>query len=807
MKRIEIKIPTGYTNTIVLWSFLSFCVLFNSVSFAQENAPVAVNDSSHIVVDIYNSQTYEFNVLLNDYDPDGDEINIIEVDLVGSIDTILFTDSTIIYDFGGSPSKLYEYDFIYRISKVNSPSSISNPAKLTVNPAMSTSAPIAKNDTVFISPLQDLYVNVLRNDYDSNGDSIILSSAFGNGQVIGDSIVYVPFRSDNKPEDFYRDYFNGYKTITYTIKDTNILLESYDRGLLHIIFDPIEFYDSLDINNVNAMFNCFGHHFWDMSGGVGARFKVPNGTWQTSLFNNTLWIGGLDENENLHLAAEKYRQVGADYWHGPISTVYDSVYDQKWFKIWKLTKEEIEYHKSHWWENDYDPITDILTWPGNGDTEMGQMQKMAPFYDANGNDQYEPMDGDYPVIKGDQSLFFVFNDARKNHSESHYGLPLGIEIHAMAYAFDTPEDSTLWSTVFLHYDIYNRSDTSYYDCYIGSYTETDLGYPWDDRIQSDVQNGMYFTYNGLETDQIEFGEVQKGYGEHPPAQGVVFLGGPFKDADGLDNPKYDIIGNQICDESINGLYFGDTIVDNERLGMNSFLSFSGNWPLDYPGEPIEYYQYMKSLIEDSLHLQYGGYGFPSSSVGPDCRFMFPKDSDSCNWGTNGIQPNGGFNQNGYYWDEESTGGMEGNRTGMGATGPFTFESGDAEQLNLAFVWARDYNGTAWSSAELLKERVSYLRQKFEFDYDFFSDIPIKKIVTNDIIAFPNPVSNLLTIKFQDLIKEGTCSIYNSIGIVKGQGHIYDQREVKYTTSNLQTGLHILRINIGSEIYTLKFLKN
>ena len=41
------------------------------------------------------------------------------------------------------------------------------------------------------------------------------------------------------------------------------------------------------------------------------------------------------------------------------------------------------------------------------------------------------------------------------------------------------------------------------------------------------------------------------YGDYPPAQGIVILGGPYMDADGIDNPDNE------CDESINGVGFGD----------------------------------------------------------------------------------------------------------------------------------------------------------------------------------------------------------------------------------------------------------
>ncbi|MCD4790673.1 MAG: hypothetical protein K8R37_11795, partial [Bacteroidales bacterium] len=756
-----------------------FCVAIIKIN-AQNNPPVAINDSSIIILEFVpgGNNTFEFNVLINDYDPDGDPIEIAEVYQQGSADTIIFTDSTIIYDFGFSSNSIIEHVFVYRVYEVEDTTSMSNWAYLYVNPQMSINAPVARNDTITCSPGYSSTVNVLLNDYDPNGDSFYL---YRNSNIIYDSTIEIIIN--------FNDYYTlhkGYGRLPYLItEDTNNIYNSFDYGLLYYKIENISFYDSLNINNVNARFNCFGNHFWDMPGGTGAKYFVPNGSTKASIFSNSFWIGGLDENDNLHLAGERYRQVGEDYWHGPVSDVYDSIYDAKWFKIWKLTKQEIEYHKAHWWESGYAPIEDILSWPGNGDESAGQLAQLAPYYDNNNDGIYESMDGDYPLIKGDQALFFIFNDARDFHSETN-GVPLGIEIHAMAYAFDTPEDSALWSTTFLHYDIINLSDTTYHDTYIGSYTDTDLGYAWDDYIGCDVQRGFYYTYNGIPVDGN--GEPEA-YGEHPPAQGIMFLGGPFMNADGIDNPKYDVNGNQICDESINGLNFGDTIVDNERLGMTGFFYFNNSGgPQGDPQIAAEYYNYLRGYWKDNIKCLYGSNGhINSGALGPECNFMFPGDSDTCNWGTNGILPNGGFNQNGYYWTEEITGNNPYDRRGVGTSGPFTFEPGDVQQIDLAFVWARDYNGTPWSSVELLKEYCSYIKDKFENDYNFFSGVNYCLKNENNIRLFPNPVYDKLTVKLSHKTTNGTFAIFNVRGENVISGKLAGENELRLNINNLQKG--------------------
>ncbi len=780
-----------------------FCIAIIKID-AQNNPPVAINDSSIIILEIGPgpNNIFEFNVLINDYDPDGDPIKIAEVCQQGSADSIIFTDSTIIYDFGFSSFSIIEHVFVYRVHEVENTTSMSNWAYLYVNPQMSINAPVARNDTITTIPGFDVYINVLKNDYDPNGDSMYIPD-FVYG-IVSDSVIKITFDVTGSTTN-YSDYYRGYKVVHYTISDTTPWHSSFDVGLIYVKIDNVCFYDSLNINNVNARFNCFGNHFWDMPlGYAAAKYFVPNGSTKASIFSYSFWIGGLDENDDLHLAAERYRQIGEDYWHGPVSDVYDSIYDAKWFKIWKLTKQEIEYHKAHWWENGYEPINDILSWPGNGDESAGQLAQLAPYYDNNNDGIYESMDGDYPVIKGDQALFFIFNDARDFHSET-CGVPLGIEIHAMAYAFDTPEDSALWSTTFLHYDIINRSDTAYHDTYIGFFTDTDLGYAWDDYIGCDVQRGFYYTYNGR---PVDGGGEPEAYGEHPPAQSIMFLGGPFMNADGIDNPKYDVNGNQICDESINGLNFGDTIVDNERLGMTNFFYFNSSGGAQ--GDPQiapQYYNFLRGYWLDNTNCLYGGHGhLNSGALGPECKFMFPGDSDTCNWGTNGILPNGGFNQHGYYWTEETTGNNPFDRRGLGSSGPFTFNPGDVQQIDLAFVWARDYDGTPWSSVELLKEYCSYIKDKFENDYNFFSGVNYSLKNENNIRLFPNPVYDKLTVKLSHKTTNGTFTIFNVRGENVISGKLSGENELRLNINTLQKGVYIIKIFDGKNNYVAKFIK-
>ena len=277
--------------------------------FGQNQPPVAVNDSFAFQLPVTPTDLM-LNILQNDYDPDGDPIKIVEVNRIGfgTYSNFNFNDSILIVPISIG-TNLYELVFQYKIQEINDSTSSSNWATVYLNPYMNINAPIARNDTVTGSPGTDLYVNVLKNDYDPNGDSIYIMSCFGRGEIVSDSIIKISFPMDINIE--YQEYINGYMKVGYLISDTVSWTYSFDQGYIYVKLEDVNYFSYLDINNINARFNCFGNHFWDMPGGIGAHYEYPQGSGHHSMFNFTLWLGGIDENDQLRIAAERYRQIGA----------------------------------------------------------------------------------------------------------------------------------------------------------------------------------------------------------------------------------------------------------------------------------------------------------------------------------------------------------------------------------------------------------------------------------------------------------------------------------------------------------------
>ena len=463
----------------------------------------------------------------------------------------------------------------------------------------------------------------------------------------------------------------------------------------------------VETNNVRATIlgngTCFvpqqevWYEEWQQSHFTCPTWEVPQGSGKETMFQQSLWLGGLDADDSLHLDAFMYGQLGEAYWSGPLKTTdatIDLMTALRFHHVWNLTRVEIDDFIARHGQAGYAIPEDILTWPAHG--EEGYASNLAPFVDVNGDGRYNPSDGDYPDIKGDQCLFFIFNDNWSMPTESS-GTPLGIEIHAMVYAFEAPDDEALNNTVFFNYKMFNRSASDYHDVYLGIWNDWDIGFAWDDYTGCDVKRSACFGYNGAIVD----GEGQPwAYGDNPPVQVCTILAGPFMDADGRDNPAFDgdcgtlFGGDYPLDKyAYNGFNFGNGITDDERFGMCGFIYFNNNSGVNCdPVSAMDYYGYLRGFWRNGNHMQYGGNAFQGENVvGPECNFMYPGDSDPCNFGTNGIAPNDGYNTDGKYWTEEQCESRPYDRRGLASVGPFSFARGSMQELDFAMttVWKDD----------------------------------------------------------------------------------------------------------------------
>ena len=544
------------------------------------------------------------------------------------------------------------------------------------------------------------------------------------------------------------NYYVGNSTNLYSLKLSN--------GIFH------DKYATLDINNVKAGISSSGYLFNDYSTYDANYFNSPKDSLTKTIFAGNLWIGAKDNNGNLHLAAERNRSISdndtiekRDYQPGPISNsvnIYNTE-KEKWNHIWKVSKSEIDYHKTHYNGSGYITPKEIASWPGNGNPNYGQAQYLAPYVDANSNGYYDPQNGDYPIIRGDQALYFIFNDDR-NHTESS-GIKLNVEIHGMAYAFNNPADTALNNSIFINYRIYNRSQNNYDSLYVGSFTDFDIGYGYDDFIGCDTALFMYYGYNGRNIDGA--GQYYS-YGAYPPAQGVTFINKP----------------------------------------MNSFVFYNNSaGPTGQPDLAIDYYNYMKSIWKDNRAMTYGGdgHGSGTNATNIPARFMFPSNpTDTAGW------------------NELTTNNAPSDRRGVGSTGPYSLQKDSSICIEMVYTFARNYSDTLSTlSVNTLKQYVQHIHNYYNTNLvhncsDLFTSVNEINNTKAQIHIYPNPANNKLFVNTrQTNLQNTTVSIYNIQGQQLLQQNIR-QSQTEIDIQNLSKGIYIIKVLNGNEVMQGKFVK-
>ncbi len=525
--------------------------------------------------------------------------------------------------------------------------------------------------------------------------------------------------------------------------------------------EPARTSTDLFVNNVRAKIHTGGDMWWDLQG--KPKYEVPAESGKNALFAGSIWVGGKDANGQLKLAAVRFRQVGIDYWPGPLITSGAEIasvtqdicreYDEHFY----ITKEQVDEFRSYI-ECQNNPECNtaeefpgysipeiILNWPAHGPAG-GYDYYLAPFWDVNGDGYYNPYDGDFPYYEypehgitddpdclrprsrkpklfGDETMWWVYNDKGNIHTETG-GEAIGMEFRAQAFAFAT--NNELNDMTFYNYNIINRSTYTLYETFFGVWTDADLGGAMDDYTGCDVQRGLGYMYNGDEYDDDYDGN--SGYGSQPPAIGIDFFEGPYQDPDGLDNStSYDTVNGvkvlncdkgDILNGNINGLNYGDGTIDNERWGMRRFLYFNnstgGNPATTDPKEAIEYYNYLTGFWKDNTPLSYGGTGHYSGGASDvETDFMFPGNptTDPCGWGQGGIPQDD--------WSEEvpngpgSTANPADDRRFVQSAGPFTLTPGAVNDITVGAVYARASSGGAWASVEAVRKADDKAQILFE----------------------------------------------------------------------------------------------
>lgn len=487
----------------------------------------------------------------------------------------------------------------------------------------------------------------------------------------------------------------------------------------------------LDVNNVRARIMNGGDMWWDLVG--SAKYEVPkvadgsNDPRRHALFAGSIWIGGLN-NGNIHTAAQTYRQFGGnDMWPGPIDTLSVSITDTEceyWDQIFQVTREEIDDFIAEFEESGsvVDIPENIRKWPANGRKEDNEARYMAPYVNVGGGPGYDPSSGDYPDIKGDKALWFVYNDVGNLKTET--GSPeVGLEFRTMAFAFATNDEIN--NMTFYETTIYNRGQKQLDSTYFGQWVDADLGYAFDDYVGCDIKRGLGICYNGDNFDDGAFG-----YGSNPPSVGIDFFEGPAADlevafpgtaGDGEDNDgdgqvdetdtTYNYIYRQLGYTEMPVIYEGDGIDNNrdgnidepfEDISMSKFVYYNNDFSTI--GNPrsenrADFYNYLTARWKNGDCIREGGNGF-TTATGACTDFMFPDDPRDADG-----------------WSEVTSNNQPGDRRFLQSAGPFTLKPGAVNTVTIGAVWARASSGGNTGSYDLLLLADDKAQKLFNNNFD------------------------------------------------------------------------------------------
>ena len=526
--------------------------------------------------------------------------------------------------------------------------------------------------------------------------------------------------------------------------------------------------DSLSINKINAMVTVHGDLWFDPSDTTAHCF-YPAGTHNSISSAGGLWMSGYDASSSLHISANMYRMPGNDFWPGPLDASGSLTYDssQKWSRIWNVTKSQIDAFRALTSPNATNTPAVIWEWPAKGNTHakgaggaaLAIGNNMAPFVDVNGDGTYSPELGDYPKIKGDQALWWVYSDNGPVHNQTG-GTPLKVEVHAMAYGYN--RGGATDRMLFYAYDIINQSSVSYDSFRVGMYADVDLGGYSDDFIGCDTTRALGFYYNGDITDAQ--------YGTTPPVAGI-------------------------------------TMEDLSSGGTHAFMSSFGYVLNDgsaagKPTTPAQYNNYLHSRTRSGGHFtdDYAGSGHISIGYGsgPDVNYMY-----SGNPTVHG------------QWSECDAVNLPGDRTMIMASGDIALAPGATASITfIQAVSGLVYGNACGDSTGGPLPGILPTVDSGRAIYD--GSVPPPLGVVNNVAntnnaaihLYPNPAHNELIVADRAAVIAGSADIvvYNCMGQAVIEQHTDMARSYLVNIGQLSAGTYLISYTTAYGHETSRFIK-
>jgi hypothetical protein len=234
----------------------------------------------------------------------------------------------------------------------------------------------------------------------------------------------------------------------------------------------------------------------EIASGVKARYVVfAGGIWTSSKDNGETRFSGI-----------RYRtpNTTAHFLPGPIKLKDGSVNPQscvEFDRMWIVKAKDIKDHIADW-ANNSAPLSkinpSILNWPAKGNkifTVVPIEDELAPFVDVNRNGIYDPEYGDYPKIKGDEAHFAVINDVSSGRYGTGSDRAVGLEIQMMTYVYRSPIFNGLGTSIFHENKIIKKTTGNAEEFIFSLFIDPDIGDFFDDYVGCDTSSNTGFAYN------------------------------------------------------------------------------------------------------------------------------------------------------------------------------------------------------------------------------------------------------------------------------------------------------------------------
>ena len=486
--------------------------------------------------------------------------------------------------------------------------------------------------------------------------------------------------------------------------------------------------------------------------------------------------------------------IGLNFIVGPLTTNYGDfdIFQSKYNRGYFVSKQMIQQHLANLQNGtpNYIAPFGIREWPAHGDVTLGQALNLAEFIDVNNNGVYEPYNGDYPAIYGDECLLTL-----QHKVDSVNGTKLEWYNYFHVYNCDSSEAEA--NTVFLR-SIYVNYGDSIHDAYMTNYTDFDLGNYTDDYLGTNVKNGLIYVINGDEYDENWSG--LKGFGMNIPTMGIQILEGAKFQNDSLDN-SFGVDTNQCA----NGFGFGDGVIDNEYTTLESSIFYIGasTFPFSDPVNDVQFYNASQGLLVNGAPITYGSQG---QGTGVISKYCYPGTSDSLGYGTHGQILNN-------EWSEFSDNNPAGDRRAIGSTGKFNLGHNKSVSFLQAFTIAFDtVNHTPEFSSKKLFEYAAILRDEYGNDSSacggnfqkIRADLSVTEKTMLDFNVYPNPFNS-------SLIVDGLKSNSGQINVIGLDGKVFFTKNISNLKEEIQLdflndGLYLIQIINSGQTVVKKVIK-